>query len=304
MKTSVMKIGFIGSHPLNGRFVQSGKTQYGISGIFPGSSATETNHRVFSSAESLLSVSDVLFIARDAASPYEIGKLAVKEARHLFIETPFSLETPQLDELFALSGESRSIICLNQPLPHHPLYEYYRSSFYPAKVVIRVDSAQRYRSPEAMQDLWFELSALLCDVIPSGVRRSSVHLVNGMQDELIPATYEVRLDFDNGAQALVLVNHHTEAESFEVEFFQEDGRYDMDLYSGEARHFKASTRRTSRLKRTVPAWQDLTIKALQHWLASVMDNRIPLTINEQGQAVHQLTRELLHNIHSKKQLFA
>ena len=303
MKTAAMKIGFIGTHPLNGPFAPSGKTEYGISGVFPGSLAPKTNLRVFSSAETLLSVSDVLFIARDATSAYEIGKLAVKEARHLFIETPFVMEAGQMEELFALSGESRSILFLNQRLPHHPLYEYYRSSLHPDQLVIRIDSAQKHRSAEAMQDLWFDVASLLCDVIPSGVRRSSVHIVNDSRDVGIPAAYKVRLDFDNGAQALVLVNHLTEAESFEAEFFQGDGRWDMDLYSGKARHFKTSTRKTTRLKRTVPPWPELTSKVLHYWLESVMENKIPLTINEQGQAVHDLTRTLLNKIHSQKQLF-
>ena len=299
-----MKIGFIGTPLPTGWLVELNNKPYGISGLYPGSMAREANFRVFSSAESLLSVSDVLFIARDAFSPYEIGKLAVKEARHLFFEDPFLLEAGQLEELFALSGESRSIICLNQPLLHHPLYAHYKKSLHPGQVVIRVDSAQRYRSPEAMQQLWFDVAGLLWDVIPSRVRRSSVHIVNDTHNGVVPAAYMVRIDFDNGAQSHVLVSHLTEAENFKAEFFQEDGRVEMDLSSGKARHFKVHAGKTNGLRRTVPEWETLTSRAFDQWLISVIENRMPLTLNEQGQALHQLTRELLHKIHSRKQLFA
>jgi len=304
MKTSSMKIGIIGTPQPGDKLVQSGHKGYGISGIFPGASAPDPNLHVFPSAESLLSVSDVLFIARDASFPYEIAKVAVKESKHLYVESPFSLEPGEMEELFVLCEESRSVLFLDQPLLHHPLYEHYRKALHPGQVVLRVDSARRYRSLAAMQDLWFDLSALLCDVIPSGIRRSSVHIVNDRKDDRVPAAYEVRIDFDNGAQAQVLVNHLTEDESFGAEFFQEDGRYEMGFHSGKARHFKASTGRTSRLKRTAPSWQDLTHYAFERWITAIRESRIPLTINEQGQAVYQLTGELLHKIHSKKQLFA
>ena len=303
-KPPAMKIGFIGTPSLSGQLFHPVNGKYEVSGIFSGTAAAEKGLKMYSSAEALIGGSDVLFISRNAPEAFEAGKMAVKEARHLFIESAFSMEPDQLEELYGLSEESRSMVYLGQPLPYHPLYVHLRKSLYPGLILIRIDSAAQYRSKEAMQQLWFDVASLVYDAVPYGVRRTGVHIVHNPQDARVPAACQVRIDFSNGAQTMVLVNHFTGQEGFMAEFYQEEGRYQLDLYSGKALHYQVSSGETAEVKKAAPGWDTLMAESFNSWVEAVLSGRIPLTLNEQGQAVYQLTRELLAQIDYRKQLFA
>jgi len=300
-----MKLGFIGNHPL---MEQLGSPHHGdieVSGMYePGSGANGTDVGVYTTAEPLVLASDVLFVSHLAASPFDICKLAVKESRHLFFETPFILGQEQLEVLYDLARESQSIIRLNQGLLHHPLFLQLMGELDPGMVIFRVDSASQYFSHASLEYLMFEVASLLRGCISSGLRKAYSHVVPFSPPRDIPSVCQVRLDFDNGASAMVLVNHLTSAESFGVEFFQDTGRYSLDLKQGTAWIYSPAGNNSHRLEKDVPDPAAMTHEDLAGFLQTLSLGRVPLTIREKGEAVYQLARYMIEHLFSKMQLLA
>ncbi|GEM_PF-6738052 len=298
-----MKIGILGTYPRDE--VVTPHRDMAVSGIYPAQKTPPRNGSpVYSSMDAFMADSDVLFIARDAPSVYEITKEGVKATRHLFFEFPFILSQDQLAHLYGLSAESRSLVQLNQSLLHHPLYEAVKQEVAPGQVVVRIDSPTHYQTPESMQGLIFEVASMLKDVVGSGVRSFTTHVIQTPAESLVPGSYQLNLAFDNGCHALMLVNHLTEKESFGVEFFQEGTHYELDMLKGEALNYERARAKSRRLKKAAPDYSQLTNKAFHDFLVSINQSRLPLTINEQGETAYNLARSLIQDIHYKRRLFS
>mgnify|MGYP000689256105 CR=1 FL=1 len=298
-----MKIGFIGTHPLLEQLFRIEQKGYEVAGVYSHSSPDSlTGVRVYSTASALVQESDVIFMGQTAPAPFETGKLAVKESRHLFLESPFTLEAGQLDELYRLAAESQSMLKLNQRLLHHPVYKHLEASLHPGQVFIRVDAAGQDRLDDKMQELWFELSSLLCDTIPSGIRRTGSHVVIPSTDLEGPVACQAHVGFDNGASAMVLVNHLAESESLQAEFFQQEGRYLMDFYAGKVLSFLSTDSKAQEEEKKSPSWHSLTVEAFRAWTEAAGKGELPLTINEKGQAVYHLACQLLDKLRQRRRL--
>lgn len=298
-----MKIGFIGTHPLLEQLFRIDQKGYEVVGVYSHASPDSlAGVRVYSTARALVQESDVIFMGQTAPAPFETGKLAVKESRHLFLESPFALEAGQLDELYRLAAESQSMVKLNQRLLHHPVYKHLEASLHPGQIFIRVDAAGQNRPDHKMHELWFDLSSLLCDAIPSGIRRTGSHVVIPSTDLKGPVACQAHVDFDNGASAMVLVNHLAESESLQAEFFQQEGRFLMDFFAGKALSFRSTDSKAQKVEKESPSWHSLTVEAFRAWTEAANNGKLPLTINEQGQAVFHLAGQLLAKLQQRRRL--
>jgi predicted dehydrogenase len=298
-----MKIGFIGTHPMLEQLFHIDQKGYDVVGVYSHASPDSLSGvRIYSTARALVQESDVIFMGQTAPAPFETGKLAVKESRHLFLESPFTLEAGQLDELYGLAAESRSMVKLNQRLLHHPVYKHLEASLHPGQIFIRVDAVGQSGPNDKMHELWFELSALLCHTIPSGIRRTGSHVVIPSSDLEGPVACQAHVDFDNGASAMVLVNHLAEGESLQAEFFQQEGRYLMDFYTGKALSFRSTDSKAQEVEKKSPSWHSLTVEAFRAWTTAANNGKLPLTINEQGQAVYHLASQLLDKLQQRRRL--
>jgi len=300
-----MKIGFIGAHPLLKQMEGNKSSKHEVAGLYAGGgSAGGPSARHYEDGRALISVSDVLFVARSDVPVFDLCKTAVREAKHLYLESPLMLEPDELSTLYELARESYSIIKVNQQLIHHPLYRSVHQYFDPVMVVIRVDSALQHANQQGMGQLLYEAGGLLRSSIHSGIRKVVSHIVPSPNSPGIPSAYQVRLDFDNGSTALILVNHLTGDESFRMEFIGANARQEINLTTGEGRSYDPQKQKNLRFTKPIVPPRKLTAKDVAGYLKVLDQPRPPLVINEEGEAVHILARSMQQQLENKMQLFA
>jgi len=300
-----MKIGFIGAHPFLKQMGHSKSSKHEVTGLYAGEgSADGYSAREFKDGRALISESDVLFVGSSAGWVFELCKTAVREARHLYLESPLMLSSQELSSLYEMARESYSIIKVNQQLIHHPLYLSIRKHVDPVMVIMRIDSAGHYRNWQAMGQLLYETSGLLRSMVHSGVRKMISHIVPAPDSSVLPPACQVRLDFDNGCAALILVNHMTLDESFKMEFIGTNARQEINLTTGEGMSYDPKKRKNQRFTKPIVSEQELAAKDIAWYLEALNQPRPPLVINEEGEAVHELARTMQHQLENKMELFA
>mgnify|MGYP006279385173 FL=1 len=300
-----MKIGFIGAHPLLKELGDKKSSHHEVAGLYAGQgSAGGYRARRFEDAPALIGASDVLFVAQSAGPVFDLCKAAVRDARHLYLETPLMLEAGELSSLYELARESYSIIKWNQQLIHHPLYLSIRGQMEAVMTVVRIDSARQYQNPQAMGELLYEAGGLIRSRVRSGLRRMVSHIVPSPDSLNLPAAYQVRLDFDNGNAALILVNHLTSDESFRMEFIGGKVRHEIDLTTGEGMRYDPLKHKNIRFTKPIARQQELAGNDLAGFLEALDQQRPPLMINEEGEAIHEMARSMQEQLKNKMQLFA
>jgi predicted dehydrogenase len=280
-------------------------SKHEVAGLYTGQgSAGGYQARRYEDGRALIGASDMLFVGQSAGPVFDLCKAAVRDARHVYLESPMMLEADELSRLYELARESYSIIKWNQQLIHHPLYRSIRGQMDAVMAVVRIDSARQYRSHQAMGELLYEAAGLIRSTVRSGLRKMISHIVPSPDSLNLPAAYQVRLDFDNGNAALILVNHLTSDESFRMEFLGSNVRHELDLNSGEGMRYDPGKRKNIRFTKPIARGQELAGIDLAGFLEALDQPRPPLIINEEGETVHEMVRSMQQQLENKMQLFA
>lgn len=297
-----MKIGFIGNSAFFGRIATSlQQTRHSVCGIYHSRKADLTRDiQEYPSAESLISSTDLVYVAKDDLPLFEISQIAIKEAKHLFFESPFLFDHESFQHLFHLAHESQSILRFGQKLLVHPVYSPVRTQLNPLFVSYRVDSPGGYETFDDVRNVLFDLVSTIWETVHSDLRK--INYLPLEYNTQYPRTFFFDMDFDNGTHVNILFNHLAGEARVQTEFIQASQRFFLDFNRPKLLiHDEISGTSAPRLKKNKHE-DEWIAEDFRDFVLSLKDSHPPLTINEDNQAVLTLTHSLLNEMHLKAQL--
>lgn len=289
-----MKIGFIGNSAFTGRIASSlRKTEHSVCGIYHSPKAElKSNINEYPGAEALISDADLVYIAQDELPLFEISKIAIKETKHLFFESPFILDHEAFRHLFHLARESESVIRFSQKLLAHPVYTNVRTQLNPLFVSLRVDAYKKLKIFDDLHGVLFDTASVIWDTVHRDLRK-----MNYLPLEFhtrYPGAFFFDMVFDNGTHVNLLFNHLTHLPAFHAEFIQTSKRFFIDFIGpGSLVYDKTSGPFEPGIEK-FGSEADLIVEDFKNFVINLSDARLPLTINEDNQAVLSLTHSLLN----------
>lgn len=299
-----MEIGFIGYSAFSGPIADSlRQAGHSVCGVYHSRKAElDHNMKEYPSAESLISGADLVYVAKDELPLFEISKIAIKEAKNLFFESPFVLDQEAFRHLFHLACESKSIIRFSQKMLAHPVYRYVRPQLDPLFINFRVDAHHGHKTFDQLSSTLFDIVSIVWETVHRDLRKMNYLPLE--YNTRYPGTFFFDMNFDSGTHVNLLFNHFTREAGFQAEFIQASKRIFLDFVRPELMVYD---------KTNGASWLDFEEPGgKQHWIVedfrrfviNLNEGKFPLTINEDNQEVLFLTRSLLNEMQHKAQLLA
>jgi hypothetical protein len=245
----------------------------------------------------LINSADLIYVADDDLPLFEICKIAIKESRHLYIESPFLLNYEPINHLYHLANESKSVIRIAQKLMAHPVYIPVRSELNPLYFRIRMDFLSTSPSFDYFRIGLFDIISMVWDSVHRDLRKVSYMPLE--YNTLYPRTFLFDMDFENGSRGNILFNHLSEQTCFKAEFMQMAKRFLLDFTASELLVYD---------KEDGPEWSspgenetdvELICEDFRYFLTDLDENRLPITFNEDNQKILSLTHSLLNEMYVK-----
>jgi predicted dehydrogenase len=121
-----------------------GVTLTGILDIVPEHARTlaaELNTHVFASMAELLEIVDVLCIAVPTMDHYLLAETAVKQGKHLFLESPATTSVLECESLVKLAEEADVEVGVSSPRRFHPVRKLWPTLSFPSLIVHQIYGA-------------------------------------------------------------------------------------------------------------------------------------------------------------------
>ncbi len=294
-----MRVGYIGNSALSGQIAAAlQQTDHTVTGTYHSSKSEAANGRKeYQSAESLINSADLVYIANDDLPLFEISKIAIKESRHLYIESPFLLGHEFLNHLYHLAYESKSVIWLAQKLRAHPVYALVSSQLNPVYFSFRMDFPSSLPSYDHLRNSLFDIISIIWDSLHRDLRKKSYLPLE--YDTPYPGAFLFDLDFDNGSRGSILFNHLADEAYFQAEAIRKSKRFLLDFTGSELMVYD---------EEEGPEWispdepesdADLIAEDFRNFVKGLDENQLPLTVNEDNQKILSLTHSLLNEMYLK-----
>ena len=294
-----MRVGFIGNSSLSGQITDSLKqTGHKVTGGYQSSKGTRSKGpEEHPSAESLINSADLVYVANDDLPLFEICKIAIKESRHLYIESPFFLDYELINHLYHLANESKSVIRLAQKLMAHPVYMPVRFELNPLYFNIRMDFPSTSPSFDYLRNSLFNIISIVWDSVHRDLRKMSYMPLE--YNTPYPRAFLFDMDFENGSRGNILFNHLSDQAFFKAEFMRMAKRFLLDFTASELLAYD---------EEDGPEWSspgeseteaDLIGEDFRNFLTDLDENLLPLTVNEDNQKILSLTHSLLNEMYVK-----
>jgi predicted dehydrogenase len=196
--------------------------------------AAEYNIRSFSSVEELVKEVDVVDIVTPTVSHFDCASLAMKKARHVFIEKPLVTTLKQAKELIDIAIEAGVKVQVGHverfnpafiaafPFINHPMFiETHRlAQFNPRGTDVPV-----------ILDLMIHDIDIILSVVKSNIRKISASGVSVVSDT--PDIANARLEFDNGCVANLTASRISMKNMRKTRMFQRDAYVSVDFLEKE-----------------------------------------------------------------------
>ncbi|MFW6100745.1 MAG: hypothetical protein ACOC90_05110 [Bacteroidota bacterium] len=303
MKKERMKIGFIGSGEHVGHTAASLSEEGDIAvGVYH-SGKTESTHNLkeYSGAESLIASSDLVYVAKDELPLFEICQIAIKETKHLCFESPFLLDHEAFRHLFHLARESKSILHLSQKWLVHPAYVTVRAQLDPLFIGFRVDVPEGSKRQDTLSSILFDMVSVIWDTINRDLRKMRYFPLEYNMPSY-PGNFFLEMDFESGTHVNLLFNHLTDTEACQAEFIQTSRRFFLNFTTPELAVYDRINGGYEATPKGGSSERELLMEDFRNLLLNLNKYRIPLTINEDSQAVLSITHSILDEIRHKSRL--
>ncbi|MCF8335395.1 MAG: hypothetical protein K9H65_02220 [Bacteroidales bacterium] len=297
-----MRIGFIGNSTFPARMVSSFQQKgHSVCGIYHSRKTKLTaDMEEYSSAESLIAAADLVYIADDDLPLFEISKIAIKETTHLFFESPFILDHEAFRHLFHLANESGSVIRFNEKLLIHPVYASVKSQLEPLFISFRMDSSEECMKYDTLRDVLFDIVSIIWDTGHRNLRK--MNFLPLEYNTQRPGTFFFDMDFANGTHVNILFNHLTREARFQTELIQTSKRFFMDFTRSKLSVYDSKEGASEHGFKEFGSEAGLIVEDFRSFVLNLGNANLPLTINEDNEAMLSLTHLLLQEMHHKAQL--
>ena len=238
-----MKLGLVGIDQANNEIIKTLKESndilitgfYNVYDSFL-SDLSFPNLRQFSEFELLLEDSDALFFCDSLDRYFEFVISAMKQGKHILLNTIYGVAKERIDQLFKLSKEANVNIQILQTLRFNPLTDY---SMRNISAPYYIDIKRMNALPDNKEMVFNHLTddvALILQYIGGKVKRISTRIApqeNDFYDFL-----SVRIEFDNSVEAGLRYLFLTEKTSLKLDVFDEGVTFSLDYNRNICKTYK------------------------------------------------------------------
>ena len=188
----------------------------------------------FNSTEELIEASDIVDIVTPTVSHYDCASIALKHARHVFIEKPLTTTLYEARKLIELAGEASMKVQVGH-------VERFNPAFIAAKPYLTnpmfIEAHRlgqfnpRGTDVPVILDLMIHDIDIVLNVVNSGVKKISASGVAVVSDT--PDIANARVEFNNGCVANLTASRISMKNMRKTRFFQRDGYIAVDFLSKE-----------------------------------------------------------------------
>ncbi len=210
----------VGCYDIDDKALNYAEKEFGIKG--------------FESLEKLLDVCDAVDIVCSTSSHYEVAKMALERAKHVFIEKPFVEELDQGLELKSIALKNNCKVQIGHVERYNPSLRAVSDLALAPKFVEAHRLAQfnpRGNDVSVVMDLMIHDLDLLCHLIKSDVDTIEANGVNVVENS--PDICNARIQFKNGAVANLTASRISMKQMRKFRMFQSDRYVSLDLLNKE-----------------------------------------------------------------------
>lgn len=206
---------------------------FDIDGEKARSASEEFNVRWFNSIEEICKSSDALIIATTTSNHYEVGKYALENGLHLFIEKPITSTVDQAQELINLANSNNLIIQVGHIERFNPailsLEKYQLEPMF-----IQSDRLSQFNprgtDVAVVLDLMIHDIDIILHLVKSEVDKIDANGVAVVSDSIDIAN--ARILFKNGCVANVTASRISQKKMRKMRMFQKDAYITIDFLQG------------------------------------------------------------------------
>lgn len=195
--------------------------------------AEEFKVQAFSSLDELFKFSDGLIIATTTSNHYEVGKLALENNLHIFIEKPITSTIEEADELIQLAKKRNRFIQVGHIERFNPailsLEKYELSPMF-----IQSDRLSQFNprgtDVAVVLDLMIHDIDIILHLVKSEVEKIDANGVAVVSDSIDIAN--ARIQFKNGCVANVTASRISQKKMRKMRMFQKDAYITIDFLQG------------------------------------------------------------------------
>jgi len=283
----MLKIGVIGAGKLGQMHIKILKeiTAFELVGFFDPNGVDKVliskkyKVKVFDSVEELMSLVDVVDIAKPSISHFDFAVMAIKLSKHVFIEKPVTKTLEEAKQLLELSEEANVKVQVGHVERFNPAFRaalpyISHPMFIESHRMIEFD-AQKANIPVVLDLMSHDLDIIL-SVVDSNIKeiRATGVEVIGNTPDVVNAIVE----FDNGCVANLTASRISLKNERITKFFQKDAHILIDYLKKETSLFALTTNgKTEICAKNIEIEDENPVKTeLEEFASSIIKNTVPI----------------------------
>ncbi len=231
LRIGVVGLGHLGKIHL--KVLSELQEQYQIVGVYDSKEAlTKTlakqyHTKAFDSIQELIDQSDVVDVVTPTLTHFDIAKAALKQGKHLFIEKPITYTLLEAEKLLELSSEAGSVVQIGHVERFNPAFKT-AQKFIEKPIFIEAHRLAQFNprgtDVSVVLDLMIHDIDIILSVIKSPIKKISATAVKVISPT--PDICNARLEFDNGACAILTASRISSKNTRKIRFFEPE-RYTL-----------------------------------------------------------------------------
>ena len=201
--------------------------------------AAEFSTIAYDTLDTLLEQVDAVSIAATTSAHHEIAKLCLQRGKHVFIEKPITATIEEGEEIVKIAGEQKLILQVGHIERFNPALLSLEKYILKPKF-IQTDRLAPFNPRGADVAVVLDLMIHDIDIILSLVK-SEVKEIRASRVAVVSDTVDianVRLEFENGAVAIVTASRISQKKMRKMRIFQQDTYISLDFTTGNAELFR------------------------------------------------------------------
>lgn len=226
----MLKIGIVGKNYCESyASIINAFDSYQLVGIFDPSFQFEypknfSPELIYSSFQKLLNESEVIAFASPEKIYLPLIELAIKYSKPVFLHSVHNLSLNEQIELLKLNEEAGEVLQIQQPIIYHDAFAAYH------KICNNPLFLNYYYSDCSETKLLIKARMVIGSVLQlfnSNVRKVTANTISACRE--LPDIIKVRIDFDNGNLAELMINSVESNKTNQIKIFEYNAHYEINL---------------------------------------------------------------------------